>query len=86
MNTYKITTSGQFSLPATIRRRWQTRHVQIEDRGDHVVVRPMPDDPIDAVRGIFKDRMKLTTVELRRLAREDEQQAEVAKHRRYYGK
>ena len=86
MNTYKITTSGQFTLPADIRRRWRTRQVRVEDHGDHVVVKPVPDDPIAAVRGIFKGRLKTTTDELRRLAREDERLAEDAKHRRYDGR
>jgi bifunctional DNA-binding transcriptional regulator/antitoxin component of YhaV-PrlF toxin-antitoxin module len=86
MSSYKITTSGQFTLPADIRRRWRTRRVRVEDHGDHVVVRPVPDDPIEAVRGIFKDEMKgMTTDELRRIAREDERRAEDRKLRRYRG-
>jgi AbrB family looped-hinge helix DNA binding protein len=73
--TYKITTSGQVSIPATVRRRWRTSRVEVEDHGDHVVVRPVPDDPIEAAFGIFKDR-GINTTELRRRAREDERRAE----------
>ena len=73
--TYKITTSGQVSIPATVRRRWRTSLVEVEDHGDHVVVRPVPDDPIEAAFGIFKDR-GINTTELRRRAREDERRAE----------
>ncbi len=62
---YKITTSGQVSIPAGVRRRWKTRHVRVEDHGDHVVVRPVPEDPIAAVRGIFKGHMKMTVDEAR---------------------
>ena len=72
---YKITTSGQVSIPATVRRRWRTSRVEVEDHGDHVVVRPVPDDPIEAAFGIFKDR-GINTTELRRRAREDERRAE----------
>jgi len=81
--TYKITTSGQVSIPATVRRRWGTSRVQVEDHGDHVVVRPLPADPVAAVRGIFKDRIPTTADELRRQAREDERRADDRKDARY---
>ena len=81
--TYKITTSGQVSIPASVRRRWRTSRVQVEDHGDHVIVRPVPDDPVAAVRGIFKNRMHTTTDELRRQAREDERRAEERKQAQY---
>jgi len=47
----KVTTSGQVSLPARVRKRWRTAQVVIEDQGDRVVVRPLPDDPIAAACG-----------------------------------
>ena len=47
----KVTTSGQVSLPAPVRKRWGTAQVVIEDEGDRVVVRPLPDDPIAAACG-----------------------------------
>ncbi len=81
--SYRITTSGQVSIPVAVRRRWKTRVVEVEDHGDYVVVRPMPDDPVAAVRGIFKDRMTTTTDELRRQAREDERRAEERKDGQY---
>jgi len=84
MNSYKITTSGQVSIPAAVRRRWGTRRVQVEDKGDHVVVRPIPDDPIAAAFGIFKDR-GIKTDELRRIAREDERRVEERRLREYGG-
>ena len=76
----KITSGGQVSLPAEIRRRWGTRTVSIEDRGDEIVLRPFPDDPISAVRGILKGRTQLTTDEIRRLEREAD--AEIAARKR----
>ena len=81
--SYKITSSGQVSIPAGVRRRWQTSRVDVEDHGDYVVVRPVPEDPVAAVRGIFKGRMKLTTDELRRRVREEERLAMERKEAQY---
>jgi AbrB family looped-hinge helix DNA binding protein len=74
MKVRKITTGGQISLPAAVRSRWGTKAVTVEDLGDHVVVRPVPDDPIAAVRGAVKERV--STDALRRTARKDEAAAE----------
>jgi AbrB family looped-hinge helix DNA binding protein len=52
----KVTTSGQVSLPAPVRKRWGAARVVIEDKGDRVVVRPLPDDPIAAACGSLKRR------------------------------
>jgi AbrB family looped-hinge helix DNA binding protein len=52
----KVTTSGQVSLPAPVRKRWRTAQVVIEDEGDRVVVRPLPEDPIAAACGSLKRR------------------------------
>lgn len=75
MKRHKITSSGQVSLPADARRRWGTRVVGVEDLGDRVVFRPLPDDPIAAARGALKGRLRSTS-ELRTQAREDEANAE----------
>ncbi|MDP4689319.1 MAG: AbrB/MazE/SpoVT family DNA-binding domain-containing protein [Candidatus Nanopelagicales bacterium] len=47
----KVTSSGQISLPATLRRRWGVTRVLIVDRGDYALVRPMPDDVVAFLRG-----------------------------------
>lgn len=52
----KVTTSGQVSLPAPVRKRWGTAQVVIEDEGDHVVVRPLPADPVAAACGSLNRR------------------------------
>jgi bifunctional DNA-binding transcriptional regulator/antitoxin component of YhaV-PrlF toxin-antitoxin module len=67
----KVTAGGQVSLPADIRRRWGTSAVYLQDLGDHVTVRPLPDDPIEAAMGVLKGRIG-STDELRKIAREDE--------------
>lgn len=66
---------GQVSIPANVRRRWGTNCVAFEDLGDRLVVRPVPDDPIAAARGVLKGRLRPTD-ELRTRAREDEALAE----------
>jgi AbrB family looped-hinge helix DNA binding protein len=52
----KVTTSGQVSLPASVRKRWGTSRVVLADEGDRVVVRPLPDDPIAAACGSLRRR------------------------------
>ncbi|MFZ0216794.1 MAG: AbrB/MazE/SpoVT family DNA-binding domain-containing protein [Candidatus Dormiibacterota bacterium] len=49
----KVTRNGQISLPAEVRHRWAADAVIVVDRGDYVIVRPMPGDPITALAGIF---------------------------------
>jgi len=52
----KITTNGQVSLPAPVRRRWKAAQVVLEDLGDRIIVRPLPDDPIAAACGSLNRR------------------------------
>jgi AbrB family looped-hinge helix DNA binding protein len=52
-NRVKITRAGQISVPAEVRRRWGASYLTAEDHGDHLILRPAPDDPVDAVYGIF---------------------------------
>jgi bifunctional DNA-binding transcriptional regulator/antitoxin component of YhaV-PrlF toxin-antitoxin module len=73
----RITRGGQVSVPAAIRKRWNTSMVIAEDEGDRLVLRPAPDDPVDALMGIFAgDEAGLSTAEARRLSREEEAEAE----------
>ncbi|MBA3718430.1 MAG: hypothetical protein H0W87_09420 [Actinobacteria bacterium] len=44
MKRLKIVSGGHAVLPEEIQRRWGTRCVSLEDHGDHVVLRPAPDD------------------------------------------
>lgn len=52
----KVTSSGQISLPAAVRRRWRTARVAVDDEGDRVTVRPLPDDPVSAACGSLRRR------------------------------
>lgn len=49
----KITSNGQISLPAEIRRRWGVGRVVVLDHDAFAVVRAVPDDPVRAYRGRF---------------------------------
>lgn len=43
MKRFKIVNGGHVNLPAEIADRWSTRFVELEDHGDHVVLRPTAD-------------------------------------------
>ncbi len=79
-----ISSGGQISVPAAVRKRWGTRTVLAEDQGDRLVLRPAPDDPIAAVRGIFAAELSRgpTTDELRAGARAEEAELERRRARR----
>ena len=84
---HAITSAGQVSLPAEVRHRWDTSAVLIEDEGDRLVVRPLPADPIEALRGIIKDRGRpdVSAAEAKRRWREEDNAAMERKWREYYG-
>ena len=81
MRMSKITRGGQISVPAEVRRRWNTSRVAMEDLGDRLVVHPAPDDPIAAARGAFASRAGHTSDELRAISRREEQEAEARRHK-----
>jgi bifunctional DNA-binding transcriptional regulator/antitoxin component of YhaV-PrlF toxin-antitoxin module len=73
----RISKGGQISIPATIRRRWATSTVALEDQGDRIVLEPASDDPIAAAEGALAELLgALDLARLRREAREDERVAE----------
>ncbi|MGD9697361.1 MAG: AbrB/MazE/SpoVT family DNA-binding domain-containing protein [Thermoleophilia bacterium] len=51
MTRVRITSGGQVSIPAELRRRWGASELEIDDHGDHLVLRPADADPIAAARG-----------------------------------
>jgi bifunctional DNA-binding transcriptional regulator/antitoxin component of YhaV-PrlF toxin-antitoxin module len=79
----RISKGGQISIPAPIRRRWATNQIVVEDHGDRLILRPAPDDPIERASGALKGRLKHSSREARRLAREDERIAEERKWGRF---
>jgi bifunctional DNA-binding transcriptional regulator/antitoxin component of YhaV-PrlF toxin-antitoxin module len=77
----KITSSGQISLPADVRRRWGVTRVRLVDHGDHVTLEPIPDDVFTATFGRFKSKTGLTSDEIRA----QERRAEAEREERRYG-
>ncbi|MGH2974824.1 MAG: AbrB/MazE/SpoVT family DNA-binding domain-containing protein [Solirubrobacterales bacterium] len=77
----KISKGGQISIPAPIRKRWGTGTVTLEDRGEEIVLKPAPDDPIAAVAGAFADEARGPDLDtIRREEREAEREIEERKH------
>lgn len=77
----KISKGGQVSIPAPIRKRWGTTTVTLEDRGDEIVLKPAPDDPIAAAAGAFAgEGPKIDWEKFTREEREAEAEAEERKY------
>jgi hypothetical protein len=76
MKLAKISKGGQVSIPAQIKSRWATERVIIEDHGDALVLRPLPDDPIAAALSLATSNEGPTTDEIRAQLREEEASAE----------
>jgi len=66
-----LSRNGQVSIPAEARSRWNTHHVIVVDLGDRVVMRPMPDQPVEELEGKYRGRGP-TSEDARRRARRDE--------------
>ncbi len=49
----KVTTAGQVSVPAEVRRRWATSRVKITDEGDRLIIEPEPENPFRDLIGIL---------------------------------
>lgn len=60
----KATTKGQVVIPAELRKRFNikkgTRLAIAQGEGNVIIVRPVPDDPIEASKGILKGTSSLT--------------------------
>jgi len=52
----KVSTNGQVSIPARARARWNADQVVVVDLGDRVVLRPLPTDPVEDLRGKYTRR------------------------------
>ena len=57
----KITASGQISLPADVRQRWEVKRVRLIDLGDHVEVHPLPEHIVSSTVGAFAPKPKPQT-------------------------
>jgi AbrB family looped-hinge helix DNA binding protein len=79
MKRLKISAGGQVSVPAEVRNRWKSKVVVADDRGDHLILRPAPEDPIEAAYGAFADSPGPSVDQMRREFREEEREAEERK-------
>lgn len=75
----KVSRNGQVSLPAEARTRWRTQQVIVVDLGDRVVMRPLPEDPIDDLVGKYRTGPETDTA--RRRARADDANAAKSQRR-----
>jgi AbrB family looped-hinge helix DNA binding protein len=74
----RVTRNGQISLPADVRRRWNTERVLVIDRGSYAIVRPVPDDILASLRGKYAGPGP-SVAEM--LAQEREEEAEIEERR-----
>lgn len=82
MKVVKVTAGGQISVPAEVRRRWNTSRVSVDDQGHRLVIEPAADDPVAALRGALKGRVNADSATLRAAARRDESAAEARRRSR----
>ncbi len=61
----RITSSGQMSLPISIRKRWGTRAVVVVDKGDYAIVRPLPEDVPSALKGSLPAKSGISSEQMR---------------------
>jgi AbrB family looped-hinge helix DNA binding protein len=79
MKTFtKISKGGQLTVPAAVRKRWGTTRVVVEDEGQRLVIRPIPEDPISALRGMLAG-VGPSSDETRKQIHEEEREAEERK-------
>ena len=79
MRVARISQGGQIQVPAEVRRRWGTLNVVIEDLGDEISIRPVPDDPITAALEPPISLARFTSEQLMHISREEEIAAEERK-------
>ena len=70
-----VSRNGQVSIPADARARWATRRVVVVDLGDRIVMRPLPDDPVDDLEGKYRGRGPAADDARRRSRREESARA-----------
>lgn len=72
MRKAQISRGGQITVPADVRKRWGTKHLIVEDLGDALILRPLPDDAIGAAKGSFAGPGPSSEVARARARREEE--------------
>ena len=63
MNIVTASSRGQIVIPKEIRNRFNIvagKRLSIKAEGDHLLLIPLPDDPVEAFCGIFREKSSLT--------------------------
>jgi AbrB family looped-hinge helix DNA binding protein len=64
MMTVSVTEKGQVLIPATLRKKFHIKKgskIQVEEWGNGcILMKPLPDDIVEATRGILKGKISLT--------------------------
>ena len=68
----KVTQGGQISIPADVRRRWNTDRVVVIDTPDGLIVRPFDPSAVDRIMGKYARPGGMASDEMRRIAREED--------------
>jgi AbrB family looped-hinge helix DNA binding protein len=72
----KVTQGGQISIPADVRRRWNTDRVVVIDTPDGLIVRPFDPNAADRLMGKYAQPGAMTTDEFRRISRAEDAERE----------
>jgi len=72
----KVSSNGQISIPADVRKRWNTDRVIVTDTSAGLIVRPFDPDFIRNLRGKYRHLATETVDEGRRAAREEQAERE----------
>ena len=72
----KISRNGTISIPAEVRKRWNTDRVIVTDTSGGLTVRPFDPDFVRSLRGKYRHLAKETVDEGRRAARDEQAERE----------
>ena len=76
----RISRGGQVTVPAPVRRRWETERVALEDHGGFLLLRPLA-DPVESFVGFAAKPGALASEEMRAQSRAEEAAAGARRRR-----
>ncbi len=63
MSVATVSNRGQIVIPRDVRKRLGIvpgKKLVVKVQGEHVVITPLPDDPVESFCGVFQDKSSLT--------------------------
>ena len=75
----KVTANGQISIPAAVRKRWNTDRVVVADTIGGLVIRPYDPNAAHRIAGKYRRIGDPTSDEIRQLERDEEAEREAAR-------